>query len=79
MSGRCCGVLLAVQGMYRPHQLKNADITCSSLQELSVINLRRLFANAGSEFMDLQKQAARRQDDDENGSRRRRRITNAML
>lgn len=45
--------VLAPQGAYRPHQLKNADITCSSLTELSVINLRRMFANMGHEHMDL--------------------------
>jgi hypothetical protein len=74
-----------LQGIYRPHQLKNADITCSSLQELSVINMRRLFANMGSEFMDLQKQAASQHnssdddDDSTNNGRRRRRIANAMM
>jgi hypothetical protein len=46
-------VVLFLQGAYRPHQLKNADITCSSLTELSVINLRRMFANMGHEHMDL--------------------------
>ena len=73
----CCAVL---QGAYRPHQLKAADITCSSLTELSVINLRRMFANMGQEFMDLQKQHAQKNDDDDDdGSRRRRRIVNATL
>lgn len=75
---------VAVQGIYRPHQLKAADITCSSLQQLSVINMRRLFANMGSEFMDLQKQAASQHnsssdDDDNTNNRRRRRIANAMM
>jgi hypothetical protein len=78
-------LLRHLQGIYRPHQLKNADITCSSLQELSVINMRRLFANMGSEFMDLQKQAASQHnssdddDDSTNKGRRRRRIANAMM
>lgn len=70
-----CGV----QGVYRPHQLKNADITCSNLSELSVINMRRLFANMGSELMDIQKQASSRHDGNDNASRRTRRITNAMM
>eukprot|EP00882_Tetradesmus_deserticola_P008928 GHRQ01009418.1.p1 GENE.GHRQ01009418.1~~GHRQ01009418.1.p1 ORF type:complete len:383 (+),score=146.30 GHRQ01009418.1:255-1403(+) len=73
---------VAVQGIYRPHQLKNADITCSSLQDLSVINMRRLFANMGSEFMDLQKQAASQRNsnnDSANKGGRRRRIANAMM
>jgi hypothetical protein len=79
----CCAVLLTLcccpQGAYRPHQLKAADITCGSLTELSVINLRRMFANMGQEFMDLQKQQARKNDDDDNNGQRRRRIANAML
>lgn len=66
-----------LQGAYRPHQLKAADITCSSLTELSVINLRRMFANMGQEFMDLKKQ--QKNDDDDDGNRRRRRTANAML
>jgi len=73
----CSMLSFVLQGAYRPHQLKAADITCSSLTELSVINLRRMFANMGSEFMDLQKQHAKNGDDD--GSRRRRRIANATL
>jgi len=71
------------QGLTSRHQLKSADITCSSLCELSVINMRRLFANMGSEWMDLQKQMASRHEGcDEGGNnanRRKRRITNAML
>lgn len=51
-------ILACLQGAYRPHQLKNADITISSLTELSVINLRRMFANMGHEHMDLQVRAA---------------------
>jgi hypothetical protein len=47
--------------------------------------MRRLFANMGSEFMDLQKQAASQHnssdddDDSTNNGRRRRRIANAMM
>lgn len=33
-----------------------ADLAVASFGELSVINLRRLFAHKGSSFMDLQKQ-----------------------
>eukprot|EP00879_Flechtneria_rotunda_P014666 GHRR01015326.1.p2 GENE.GHRR01015326.1~~GHRR01015326.1.p2 ORF type:complete len:126 (+),score=43.20 GHRR01015326.1:616-993(+) len=72
----CTFKAVAVQGMYRPRQLKAADITCSSLTELTVINMRRLFANMGSEWMDLQKASSH---EDDNSSNRRRRITNAML
>lgn len=72
--------MLSTQGAYRPYQLKQADITCGSLAELSVINLRRMFANMGSEHMDLLKQRAHKHnDDDDDGKRRRRRIANAML
>lgn len=74
----CSLKAVAVQGAYRPHQLKNADITVGSLNELSVINLRRLFANMGQEFMDLQKSVHNSNDDDD-ATRRRRRITNATL
>lgn len=33
-----------------------ADLAVASFNELSVINLRRLFANKGSTFMDRQKE-----------------------
>ncbi|XP_024018321.1 5-amino-6-(5-phospho-D-ribitylamino)uracil phosphatase, chloroplastic isoform X2 [Morus notabilis] len=38
------------------YDLEQADLAVASFNELSVINLRRLFANKGSTFMDLQKQ-----------------------
>ena len=38
------------------YELTQADLAVSSFNQLSVINLRRLFANKGAEFMDLQKQ-----------------------
>jgi len=38
------------------YDLGQADLTVGNFSELSVINLRRLFANRGSSFMDLQKQ-----------------------
>lgn len=40
------------------YDLVQADLAVGSFNELSVINLRRLFANKGSTFMDLQKQSA---------------------
>ena len=49
---------VAVLGRHKGYQLKQADLTCSSLDELSVINIRRLFANRGNEFMDLSTQKA---------------------
>ncbi|GAB4824176.1 hypothetical protein N2152v2_011222 [Parachlorella kessleri] len=53
----CTMKAVAIQGPLPGYQLKNADLTCSSLGELTVYNLRRLFANRGAEFMDLRKQA----------------------
>ena len=38
------------------YDLEQADLAVGGFGELSVINLRRLFANKGSTFMDLQKQ-----------------------
>lgn len=38
------------------YDLGQADLAVGSFNELSVINLRRLFANKGSTFMDRQKQ-----------------------
>ena len=46
---------VAVVGKYAGYQLRSADLTCASLGELAVYNVRRLFANAGQEFMDLRK------------------------
>ena len=38
------------------YDLVQADLAVANFSELSVINLRRLFAQKGSNFMDLQKQ-----------------------
>jgi len=51
----CTMKVVAVQGSFKGYQLKQADLTCASLDELTVYNLRRLFANRGSEFMDHMK------------------------
>ena len=48
----CTMKAVALQGYFKGYQLKQADVTCASLNELSVYNLRRLFANRGAEFMD---------------------------
>lgn len=42
--------------MWCRYELTQADLAVSSFTDLSVINLRRLFAARGAEFMDLQKQ-----------------------
>ena len=44
---------VALMGPHKAFALKAADLTCASLSELSVLNIRRLFANRGSEHMDL--------------------------
>ena len=46
---------VAIQGAHPAYRLKQADVTCSNMMELSVYNLRRLFANRGNEFMDVDK------------------------
>jgi hypothetical protein len=38
------------------YELVQADLAVAKYSELSVINLRRLFANKGLRFMDMQKQ-----------------------
>ena len=45
-----------MQGAHKGYQLQAADLTCSALSELSVYNVRRLFANRGYEAMDLRHQ-----------------------
>lgn len=49
----CTMKCVAVMGKHPAFKLKNADLTCASMGELSVYNIRRLFANRGSESMDL--------------------------
>ncbi len=44
---------VAVQGAHKGWELKQADLTVAGLDELTVYNLRRLFAHRGEEFMDL--------------------------
>ena len=48
--------LLTGQSVFCRYDLVQADLALASFSELSVINLRRLFAHKGSNFMDLQKQ-----------------------
>ncbi|XP_031380757.1 5-amino-6-(5-phospho-D-ribitylamino)uracil phosphatase, chloroplastic [Punica granatum] len=52
----CTMMAVALIGAHPAYDLEQADLTVASFHELSVINLRRLFANKGSTFMDLQKQ-----------------------
>ncbi|XP_024018324.1 5-amino-6-(5-phospho-D-ribitylamino)uracil phosphatase, chloroplastic isoform X3 [Morus notabilis] len=52
----CTMMAVALIGAHPAYDLEQADLAVASFNELSVINLRRLFANKGSTFMDLQKQ-----------------------
>lgn len=56
----CTMRAVAVRGPHTAPELRSADLTVGSLAELSVVNIRRLFANRGSEFMDLKKARAPR-------------------
>lgn len=51
----CTMRAIAVIGRHTAPQLRAADLTVGDLMELSVYNLRRLFANRGQEHMDLKK------------------------
>ncbi|KAI6676068.1 hypothetical protein NL676_036864 [Syzygium grande] len=57
----CTMMAIALIGAHPAYDLEQADLAVASFNELSVINLRRLFANKGSTFMDLQKQFAERE------------------
>ncbi|KAL2227351.1 uncharacterized protein LOC105160811 [Sesamum indicum] len=52
----CTMMAVALIGAHPAYDLGQADLAVGSFNELSVINLRRLFAHKGSTFMDLQKQ-----------------------
>ncbi|KAH9314614.1 hypothetical protein KI387_023241 [Taxus chinensis] len=52
----CTMMAVALIGSHPAYELVQADLAVASFSELSVFNLRRLFANKGSEFMDIQKQ-----------------------
>ncbi|ERN05395.1 hypothetical protein AMTRI_Chr08g167640 [Amborella trichopoda] len=52
----CTMMAIALIGSHPAYELDQADLAVASFSELSVINLRRLFAHKGSAFMDLQKQ-----------------------
>ncbi|KAI3916500.1 hypothetical protein MKW92_007571 [Papaver armeniacum] len=52
----CTMMAVALIGVHPAYELVQADLAVGSFNELSVINLRRLFAHKGSTFMELQKQ-----------------------
>ncbi|KAG2436004.1 hypothetical protein HYH02_011717 [Chlamydomonas schloesseri] len=66
-------VAVPVSPDYPAYKLRGADVTVARLSDLTVYNLRRLFANSGEEFMDLRKQRS----DDKPANRRR--VASAML
>jgi len=52
----CTMMAIGLIGAHPAYILGQADLAVASFNELSVINLRRLFAHKGSNFMDMQKQ-----------------------
>ncbi|XP_024448339.2 5-amino-6-(5-phospho-D-ribitylamino)uracil phosphatase, chloroplastic isoform X2 [Populus trichocarpa] len=52
----CTMMAVGLIGAHPAYDLVQADLAVASFNELSVINLRRLFANKGSTFMDRQKE-----------------------
>ncbi|KAI8540192.1 hypothetical protein RHMOL_Rhmol09G0242800 [Rhododendron molle] len=52
----CTMMAVGLIGAHPAYVLGQADLAVASFNELSVINLRRLFAHKGSNFMDMQKQ-----------------------
>ncbi|XP_010558056.1 PREDICTED: uncharacterized protein LOC104826835 [Tarenaya hassleriana] len=52
----CTMMAVALIGSHPAYDLVQADLAVGNFNELSVINLRRLFANKGSTFMERQKQ-----------------------
>lgn len=52
----CTMMAVALIGAHPAYHLRQADLAVAKFNELSVINLRRLFAHKGSNFMDMQKQ-----------------------
>lgn len=56
LSGQKCVLLILFVILKCRYDLVQADLAVANFNELSVINLRRLFANKGSTFMERQKQ-----------------------
>ncbi|KAM7491862.1 hypothetical protein LguiA_034783 [Lonicera macranthoides] len=52
----CTMMAIGLIGAHPAYDLVQADLAVGNFNELSVINLRRLFGGKGSTFMDLQKQ-----------------------
>jgi len=71
----CTMKAIGVRGTHRNFELSIADLTVAAMDELKIYNIRRLFSNVGSEFMDLKLEFV---GDVENPPGKRR-ITNALL
>ncbi|CAN1196889.1 5-amino-6-(5-phospho-D-ribitylamino)uracil phosphatase, chloroplastic [Linum perenne] len=56
----CTMMAVALIGVHPAYELVQADLAVASYNELSVINLRRLYANKGSTFMDREKQSIKK-------------------
>jgi beta-phosphoglucomutase-like phosphatase (HAD superfamily) len=69
----CTMRAIAIVGRSTAPQLSNADLTILNFEELTIYNIRRIFANGGSNFMDLKK--AKGYDSSEKPSR----IRNAIF
>ena len=50
----CTMRAVGIVGNYSQYDLGQADLTCRDLGELSIISMRNLFANEGTQFMDVQ-------------------------
>lgn len=70
----CTMKAVAVCTAYPAYQLKQADLTVARLSDLTVYNMRRLFASQGSEFMEYCKQVS-----NENNKAKKRRTINGTI
>lgn len=53
----CSMRAVAVMGVHPGYRLNTADLTVGNMSDLAVYNLRKLFANADSDFMQLAKES----------------------
>uniref|UniRef100_A0A8R7P0I3 Phosphorylated carbohydrates phosphatase n=2 Tax=Triticinae TaxID=1648030 RepID=A0A8R7P0I3_TRIUA len=56
----CTMMAVSLIGAHPAYELEQADLAVARYSELSVINLRRMFAHKGLSFMDMQKQIIER-------------------
>ncbi|GAX74726.1 hypothetical protein CEUSTIGMA_g2173.t1 [Chlamydomonas eustigma] len=70
----CTMKAVAVCSAYPAYNLKTADLTVPRLSELTVYNIRRLFAAQGTDFMEYCRQTS-----DDLNKNKKKRITNATI